>query len=484
MDDKSIIRSILEPTISLDEFAIFDKEYGSDGLERGERITEVKSVEFPYILINDYILSISEVNSFEISSVDFLPTISLNIELGNYSGFLSTSFPKDGDLVSVFLRGRDDLFKPIRNDYLITNIEVTKSSHPEGIGSKIYLQGSLFIPGLYDETSFCEPGTSFQVLKKTAAKLGLGFATNVTDTADEMNWICANETHENFIKHIVDNSWLDENSFFTAFIDIYYHLNFVNFNTQLADETEALIGLADSVVTSYISDVESKKSEARKIMSNHPNFDKSPFYISTYKPVNNSSDIAKRYGYSYNLKFFEHNSLKEWEFPVTPLITEGSANSKVLLKGRPNEDYYKTQQRVNYLGIQYSYPDHNVHEHYYLAKVHNMMNMVELDKMNLIIQAGKLNLNFIRCEKLPIIMIIREDNQRAAKVDDELNEDFTTEELMKKEVVDKIYTGMYAIKGFTINYKKLLPSQYSSMKSALKQTFILTRREWPSQTGE
>jgi len=485
MDSTSIIRSLFEPTLELDELSIIDNQYGSNGHKAGERPTEIQSVEFPFVQINSYIFLESEIISLEIETLFFLPTIKIIVALGNNPQFLSTSFPKDGDLVSIFLRGRDDLFKPVRNDYLITGIQSLSTQTAEGGGTKLLIEGKLNIPGLYDDTSLAILGTSLDVLKEIASQLNLGFATNVDFTDDMMPWVCPNDSKEIFISTVASSAWKDEFSFFTVFIDIYYHLNFINVNSQFPDETEALLGLSDNpTLTAFLSDKQVDKSEARKILSNNPNFENSPFYIKSYKPINKSSDISRKHGYIYNLNFFEHNSLTNWVFPIEPMITEGSAETKVLLKGRPGEDFYKSQQKSNYIGIQYSYPDHNMHENYYLAKAQNMMNLAEIDKMNLEVSCKRINLNFIRFEKVPVILTITDNEFIAAKLDDQMKDEFSSEKYAEGLTVDRLYTGFYAIKGYRIKFKRQNASTVALKNPPLEQIFLLTRREWPSITGE
>ncbi len=485
MDDKSIIRSLFEPTIELDELSVTDAFYNSDGSDpigRGQRTPEIETVDYPFVSLNGYIFRTGEIKSFDIDGTGFIPTINMLIELGPSSEFLSTVFPKDGDLLNVFIRGRDDLLKPLRNDYIITNIEVLSTQTQMGDGAKIYIEGSLHIPRLYDEMSYVKSGTSFEVLKEIANELGMGFATNVESTNDEMNWICANETQHDFIQHIGDNMWSDEKSFYTVFIDIYYHLNVINCNTQFSDESESLLGMSDSIKNAYLSDKEHEKVEVQKIFSNDPAMEESNFYMRSLKPINNSSSISRTYGYSYNLNFFEHNSLKDWDFPIEPLVTEGNEETKILLKGRPNEDFYKTQQKFNFLGVQYSYPEHNVHEKYYIAKVHNMMNLAEIQKMNVEIVVNKLNFNFIRFEKVPVIRRVVGDQSLARKMNDEYAEGGESQNYSEKFILDKYYTGWYAIKGFRIHYSPNTGNDRT--RKPMTQTFILARREWPSISGE
>lgn len=488
MKSNALIKSLQDPTIKLDELKVPDT-YKTAGAERSQRAMEILSVVIPLIVIKEYTFTEAEIQMCELNNTGFIPTILLKIETSGTSMFTSQSFPTDGDLVSIFLRGRDDIFKPIRNDYLITNIEMIKSNDNENISSKIIIEGKLFVPGLYDEKTQVIDDTSLNTLKTIATQLGLGFSTNVQSTSDKMKWLCPNISQEDFIKNITDCAWSNETSFFTSFIDIYYNLNFINVNSQFDDVTDALEGMSDNNILNYIKgdDENATKESIKKIFTNHPNYMQSAFYIKSYKPINRSSEIAKNFGYKYNLNFFEQNSLKNWAFPVEPLVTTGNGKSKVLLKGRPNETFYKTQQKINYIGTQYSLPEHNVHEHYYLAKAHNMMNLAEIEKTNLDMLANKMNLNFIRFEPVPILIVVQKDSARAAQIDDDYNTS-PDETFTKKEIIDKMYTGTYVIKGFKITYRKLSMSESGSVKgidlSPLTQSFLLTRREWPSATGK
>lgn len=481
MDSKSIIRSILEPTIELDELSVYDICYSSDGsIPKAHKMLEVETVEFPFISIKGYSFGFDEVISMEIDTTTFIPKIILKIKLIKSAKFLSKSFPIDGDLVSIFIRTRDDLFKPVRNDYLITSIEVTNSNHPESIGSTLFISGKLNVPGLYDERSFAVKETSYNALKQIASELQLGFATNIDATDDNMVWLCANLSNEEFINHIVERSWKDESSFFTVFIDIYYHLNFINVNTQFADENESLLGLTDLTFNNYLETTgETAKTEMRKILSNHPAHNATPFYIKNYKPINKSSELAKTYGYTFNCQFFEHNSLTNWKFPIQPLVTEGNKDNKILMRGRPNENYYQSQEKINYIGIQYTSPDHNMHEHYYLAMCHNMMNLIEIDKIKIVVTVCKMNLNFVRFEKIPVFIFTRSDEYRAMQNNEELKNNPTYENIKDIETIDKMYSGMYTINGFKLIYIKNTTNN-SVTNSALKQVFVLSRREWPS----
>jgi hypothetical protein len=79
-----------------------------------------------------------------------------------------------------------------------------------------------------------------------------------------------------------------------------------------------------------------------------------------------------------------------------------------------------------------------------------------------------LNTNFIRGDKLPVILIRRDlvENRRIWKDNDEnvsVNYDF-------------FYSGWYIVKDFSITWS--MPGEQSQI-SGFRHKFTLTRREWP-----
>jgi len=308
-EEKSIIRSLLDPTLALDEISVEDVEEGTnpdlDGAKRGEKYQKQQGDTFPLIQINDYLIAEDELEKMVIDTSGFLPEIHIKFTLGKSPNVaLTQRIPKDGDRMNVFIKARNDAFKPIRNDYLITNVETTKGADAQGHGSAIIVYGELFIPTLNDEIITSYNGTTYDVLQQIAEKLEIGFATNETETDDEQTWICANDNYKNFIKHICSSSWKDENSFFKCFIDVYYHLNFINVNNQFSDSVEiddALIDLLSS--TDSKSDESTVQTGGKKLFSNQSNFAGTNSFIQNFQIINQSSETAKRYGIKCTANF-------------------------------------------------------------------------------------------------------------------------------------------------------------------------------------
>lgn len=483
-EEKSIIRSLLEPSIELDEISFADVEEGTDPVSENSRgFKEQKKVGnlFPLIVINDYIISEEELERMTIDSTGFLPEISIKMVLSQTSTFISKSMPKDGDLMNVFIRARSDEFKPIRNDYLITAVSTSKSVSPDGHGMSIIISGELFIPNLYDERILAKTGTSYNILKEVAQDLGLGFASNETETNDSQTWLCGNNSYYNFIHHITGSSWKNENSFFQCFIDVYYHLNFVNVNNQFSDNVLIDDALVDMLLSDdTLENEEIKLTIDKKVFTNITDKQGTPMWIKKYAMINQSSEISKKYGYKMHCEFFEQNTLQKWDIFSEPLVIENDAQDKILLKGRPNEDFFKSQIKKRWAGLQYSLPEHNVHEKYLYAQINNLMNNSELQKLQLKIEVPRANFNIYRGERIPCVLISVGDPRKTPYLQDEKQIAEGGEMAYPTApVLDKFLSGYYMIQGMIFSYRTRNPDLPED-RAFFSEDIILTRRVWPA----
>jgi hypothetical protein len=482
-EEKSIIRSLLDPTIVLDtmDFADVEEDTNPDSGKRGTKLQTQQGNTVPFIKINSYIISSSELIRMEIDCTEFLPKISLEFIMSGPSTFLSRDFPKDGDLINLFIRGRSDLFKPIRNDYLITNVSTSESGVDDGGGMVIYVSGVLYIPTIYDGLNIAIKGTSYEAVFKIAETLGLGFASNDTHTNDDQYWISTYNSLHKLTQEITKASWKDNNSFFTSFVDVYYHMNFINVNNQFSDSTQIDEALLDTLVSNdELQDEKISTTNTKKVFTNITDFRGTNMYIKSFSLENNSSDIAKKYGYKMVTMFYEHNTAKDWSIFSEPLIVPGSEADKILLKGRPGENYYKTQVQNRWVGVQHSLPDHNVHEKYMYAHIHNIMNIKELEKMKVHIVVPRANFNIYRGERIPCVFISGADPMKTPFIQNENETTSAGSEVLSETgapALDKFYSGYYMIQGMMFTYEGRGGNDEYGL---LTETVVLTRREWPT----
>ena len=493
------IYQVFKPTVVLDEMSLPQTRDDTPT----QKVEDYVSMQLPFVKINDYFVSESELDSLTIDQRNFLPTITLQISFTNEL-FYSKDMPKDGDVISIMIRNKSDVLTPIRNDYVITSAISTGRATSSKLGQSMTLFGELFVPGLKSylgSASF--RGTSMEVLKETARQLQLGFATNENETDDHQIWLIADTPNE-FIKDVTSKAWKNENSFFDCWIDIYYNLNFVNVQKQLLSaEDEVDIGAAlGNVDKEWYWGSKTKDNEVAatpKVFSNYAGYRTTSFYVTNWKPTNRSSAITFEYGTSMNASFFEHldnlypdpEAKKYWNIEIAPDYDPEKVDSYILLRGRATYDasindgelaranysYVDLYKTAPWLGIQYTINDPdadnlewsgNVHSNYMRAQVHNVINLVELDKLNVDINVQGTNMNIIKGDKIPVVLIKK----------DPVEVKLAYKEAEQSSSLDFFYSGWYIVKGMTLNWQKT--SVNDSIFSNYSQNFVLTRREWPT----
>ena len=495
------IRTLFEPTVILDEMSISE----TNNPKKENQATEnLMSISYPLIMINGYTFNINEVISVDIDSTKKVPEISLTLSFGDEQ-FFSRYLPKDGDIISIMIRSKSGLLKPIRNDYVITSILSNKKNEKGSNIITLNLYGKLFVPGLdsylEDKIRASYKTTTLFIVKYRAKKLYLGFSTNETETDDYQIWY-KTKTPAEFIDHLVKHSWKDETSFFDWWIDIYYNLNFINVQNQLLkseDEIDDAVLISNVEKDYYFGNDDEVTAETAKVFSNYYTFKNSSFFIVNWRPINKSSAITFEYGTSLNTSFFEHNNkLYEdpnsdlyWKLNISPAYDPNKLEDHILLRGRakydPEKNPVNEQAKANYNyneiykkavweGIQYTISDPdksnlewngNHYKNFKRSIIQNLINKVELNKLNIEINVNGLNLNIIKGDKLPVVLI-KHDSVETLLMDNEAKTD---------NYVDSFYSGWYYIKGLKIKYTSIDNDDPNSTN--FYQRFILTRREWP-----
>jgi len=488
-NDKQLIRTLTQPTIILDDLQFADMETGTapnkGSSETASKPSKQYGGAFPLVMINKFAFQSAQVSRLSLSSSGVRPYVSIEILVTDKS-FYSTSFPKDGDLVSVFIRSRTDPFKPIRNDYEITNVNIHQ---PSGSGENDYdvmlISGTLRIPGFDAVKCFSIKDTSYKAALKVATDLKLGFASNEINTTDTQTWLCPNEKVKNFLDELVLSSWKDEKSFYKYFIDHYYILNYVNVEplySEKADIEEAISILRMS--HDYGKDSKLHKNLSKTVLSNWDDISSTQFFMSSHALINNSSSVSMRHGYKRYCQYYDALLKENQSLFIDPKTTEGAEKDKQLLKGRPNEDFYKEQINTKWMGVQYGKDGENSHPKYNYAKVNNFQNSAHIEKMGLRVTLPTANFNLRRMQTVPVVIVIKSDTIRKMKNteidesqekskpnDDEPNR---TKEALDAEAtpfsIDKTISGFYTIDSIEYVYEK----------GNFHQECIMYRREWPT----
>lgn len=434
----------------------------------------------PFIKINGYTFSTREMKKFTLNVEGFYPKSTLILRT-NSGNFLTTAFPKDGDVMSVFIRSLKDTFKPIRLDFLITKVTAGKSKDPEGDSMLIKINGILKIPKLYSET--CQSisnKTSYEALFDIATKLQLGFATNTKKESfkDKMNWISPYSTYLDWIKNITEHSYCDDTSFFATWIDQYLNLNFVDLNKNMSilDDFKSKDGLAQSTLSTD-KDHESKlvHNKVKLVLTNERTMKSTNYYFNKFEIINNSGAINLVNGYIRHMYWYNKIDKKIWDWKVEPILTEGSSSSKVVMLGRSGEENWKDEIKYKYCGVQYSLPDHNAHAYWKHSKIQNFQNLNFINKIKIILNLPNANPNLYRGMIIPVTFMLTQESDRivagSKKEDDAKNVGMS---------LDRFLSGNYTILG--INYHWAFDREErenTNLSSGTwRQEVIIGRREW------
>ena len=498
----------IQKTIRFDEMSIPDVPGPLTGPEN--KILNEIGLTYPMIRINDFVLDRKNIMSMYISLSNFIPTIRLNLLYDN-TAFISKNMPKDGDLISLYIRTSTDALTYLRDDFIITSCIPTKGSNGKP-STKISISGKLFIPEFDSkQLTTAITGSTKYVLKEVAKIHGIGFAFNdFDDTDDYQTWIRCKESAEVFINNMVQHSWKDGMSFFKSWVDLYYNLCFVNVNKfLLSTENEETVDItyATNILNMYnqlpVDTTVQNTKASLKILTNASEFVSTPFHIRKWYPVNTSTSISMSNGYSTMTHTYLHNqniinaSDSDCFESLTnvPAYDPNKTDSYIILRGRAKYDRElnpeSEQARVNYdfvntynnsvwTGVEYVMDDDdknknpnnwsgNVHKNYNRAPFHNNQNLNELNKMYIKAECDGLNLQIMKGERVPVYIVF--DNS----VDNDIYNAVSDND--EKREINRFYTGYYVVDSVEYEYKPLMTDERVSPYTTI---FTLKRREWPT----
>ena len=501
-NNSNLVRLIEDPKIKkdirFDELSL--SENGGTSTNGGSQLNTVGN-DYPIIRINDMVLGKDDIQSMLISSRGFLPTIELSLKFAN-TALISKNMPKDGDMISVFVRTNTSAINYLRNDFIINHVDSNVSS--KSANNTVFLRGELFIEGFTsNNNTFGIIGTSKDVMKEIAKKFKMGFAYNDADDMNDLqNWLCCFSSPQVFIEDVTRHSWKNNMSFFKSWVDLYYNLCFVNVNKFLSSDENPedeidLTFFSSTVALNTLASSNDKPDDAKpflKVFSNFDSFKGSSFYISKWHPVNRSNSLSS--GYSNIINSFTHNQNVYIEnkdncedtLIVNPVYDTSKLDSYIILRGRAKYDENANpdneQARVNY-SMQNTYINHiwsgveykmdkdensssnntwsgNVHHNYHNAAYQNEINDIELNKLYIEVVCDGLCLQVMRGERVPVFLKYNTPLDKNISPDD--------------PAFNRFYSGYYIVDSIEYKYNGKVKTGYSSFSTIMS----LKRREWPT----
>ena len=399
------ILTVIEPTIVLDVLEMTDVESGTEN-SGGDTMKEKPSkfsTMIPLIKINSYEVQGDRLEMFELESTKFYPTCRFSF-YDRDGMFTARFYPKDGDIIQLFIRSQGDetTFKPIRIDFTVEKIEPLGGGGATDTSPLLMVEGRMHVPNLFTEKVQFQDNTSWNSLQAIAEELQLGFASNVEDTADQQIWTNPYDTSERFIEDITSNSYLNDESFFTSYIDPYYYLTFVDANKffGMEDDLETSQMFQQNAMDTMGSGDDTETDNTfPNMLSNHLSMQGNARYISQYQQVNNSGMISKNNGYKRYTQYWDLNA-KEFVSEFVDPITTDTPGMIPVTKGRTIDGEVEgprnEQVKFKFLGTQ----GDNVHDNYYYASIQNFQNLAEINKLGMTLELDTINPAILRYSRI------------------------------------------------------------------------------------
>lgn len=492
---KDIIKVEIEPKVPLKELWSADD---SNASAQNPFIKTPKSVasakdkvgsDTPYIKINS--VPITNIDQLILDETGIIPRIKVIFtdDTGALSG---PNYPKNDPILSLYIKTQNPKFKPIRCDFLITSIKTNQDAILNygkiDKGADFIVSGELFIPKIYDNVSKSYSNlNSKDTLKRISEETDLGFADNEFTPNDKMTWINTNKNSLRFIDHVAKHAYLNDESFFTAFIDKYYHLTFVNIAEQLNPSHDVNFTYENTADGTYLAPNETASEKLNNDryevlnlvgLTNRDSNKGKPEYIINYSTMGDTGSILKNKGFKKKIYYYDHTleSKKFTSFYVNPIKIKGYGNNNPNTSLIPEDDVLKQSTIKKWMNIDYG----NTHREWNASVLINDHNNSELNKVKLKVETSGINFQITRGNGVPVLLFnpgaqnmdkdfFRKDKNLEGTADTPIGAD----SLMP----DPILSGRYYVSGVRYIYDK-----YNS-EFPFKTEFHLARFNWLSENN-
>lgn len=480
---KSIL-SLREPGIKLEPLIIPNIEESKGGA----KMSKMVGILTPIVEINKKLFYHNDISSMYLNYDGFMPYLTLVIIDGSRN--FESIFPKEGDILKLYISSNNDIYKSIRIDFEIieinsNNINEFKKSinlNYDGVDAPVYtFNCRMHLDGIYIERNYgLNKDSSFNHLMAISEKYKLGFASNIEDTNDSMVRINPYISDEQFMKNIIETAYKDDESYFTGFIDLYYYLNFIDINKQFEYIDKIEEGIYNIIEDFSIDRGINEKTynEGKLFLTNFHKFKGYNNYITSYKIINESGKYILLNGYGRYLQYYDYENRQYRQFRIVGLKSKNMP--EYLNKNMKNKDILK----YKYMG----YQSDNVFDEYYYAYINNYHNFSEMYKYYLQVELYGINLNIYRYQCIPIIIydyaqtrvfadISREESaEEILGLKDSIKEIYKTgnnENNINMPIrINKYLTGYYVVGDIYYNY-----NAGGNMYCVLN----LLRKEWPEK---
>lgn len=428
--------------LNIKDIVISDTGNGMFGNSSKENI--IRSI--PQIYYYGVEFPMSNVSRIDIDNNKFIPTCYVIFD-DVLNIIHNIGMPKDDSYVTIILPTNDDFFANMFLQFKIQSYHI--ESKPGQDTKKVHMQGVLSIDNLLTKDYKSYDMTSYQLFEQFAKECGLGFKSNVNNSSDKMPWLRPGIFGYDFLKQVLDKSWISESSYVFGFVDLYYDLNYIDIERSLEQD----INMIDWISTSADRN---KSTIIKPFLSNDNALIGSNTYFTGEKIINQSTGISLDNGYIRNVSFYDIDG--NWkdkagsykEYQLDTITTPGSESTSIILKGEPgNIDFYNKNKSYHWLG---KLDTKNMHPDYLWAKVQNKENLKDLSKISMQIFLPKINFNIKRFEKTQLFYVNNNEN-------------------IKNDYDNKLLNGEWLVSGQSLHWNG---QSYSQKVNIVKRELEIT----------
>ncbi len=401
-----MIENKLQKTILVENISY--KSPGAGTFEEAQMANDIG--RDPVVWYNGYQLDIKDIEYMSIDNTALIPTF--YIRFTDSSNIIKDrGFPLDDTVISIFIKSpKPDTLMPIRVDFKITSFKPDVTVKKTSTSIVYTLKGILNVDKLFlsKQRSF-KALTAFEVFKQIAKEVGLGFASNVDNSNDKMNWINPGDNLLKWLEVVNSTSYISEESFTQIYIDLYYNLNYIDVEKQLRESAELSLGVVNhggySKALKRDQTADEKKPE-QVVFTNVKSANNSEAYFSDYKIDFSSFEVSFKNG--YRRQIYLYDSRGNWTnragkfntFTLDSITTPGAETQSIILKGSPkNPEFYKNHDTIEWIG---RLDTDNMHANLSYAESQNKYNTEQINKLKCTLVLPNTNFNIYRYQKITI----------------------------------------------------------------------------------
>ncbi len=464
----SPILVITEPTIEApDIINILIPDSTEAGAAQNTEISMLRTMGkiVPIVKVNSKLLEHDDVVSFELKSVDYLPTLSLTFrDVGSTTMLLDTPGPDDTVQIQL-LPKFDGIYKKINLVFYITEISMNRQKET------CTIEAEYAVTGLFDSMlkSYGKINT-YDYYNTVAQELGLGFCSNIksADTADA-RYIYLRNT--NSIKKLSTEFKRGGNPemILDSWVDFYNNINLVDiYDLYYGDEnwTDQPDGIKIYTTNNYNipnADIDEVPFEISAIITNNPKFMQTDLYTENMR-VKSICGSNKLRGTDKGINIYNMNK----NINVSKLLQDGS--------GIDNNIYIKTIYRGEYKEGSTDNSDYLFQPEVcelFNQKINN--NIIEITTTGLLfglMRGGKVNVEWYDGNEIGNDLMNESSLELSANIQPDDDGGIGMDNEHSYRINNRI-SGQYVIVGTEIKFNMV--EEYEGTDYRMRQKFILSR---------